>query len=202
MAIWYYTNRQSILIIDNGSPLTAEVALHLKNRSIPYRCVDCHEPVAQVLDRSYSGVIMTGGPLLYSSKSIDIEQVSLNLAVMAQLDCPILGICFGHQTMVEQFGGKMGRMPAPVNGYQRIHLLESPLFTDLPRNVYMYQGHNDHAIEVPHGFKCIASSATCAIEGIQHIEKKLYGVQFHPEASGLVGICLLDNFLRMCGYYK
>jgi GMP synthase (glutamine-hydrolysing) len=203
MVLVYYAKRPCILVIDNGSPLTTRVLDHLKSRAIPYRYVTCHDSVPKVLDRKYIGVIMTGGPLLYSSKAIDIEQVSLNLAVMAQLSCPILGICFGHQTMVEQFGGKMGRMPVAVSGFQAIRILkESPLFQGLPRTVFMYQGHNDHALEIPHGFECIALSSTCSIEAIQHLEKPLYGVQFHPESSGLVGDILLDNFISLCGFIK
>lgn len=199
VVLYVYDRRPRMLVVDNGSPLTAAVIDHLVSRDIPYKRVSSNTPVSRVLPGNYLGLIMTGGPLLYSSKSIDIEQVSLNLALMAQLKCPILGICFGHQTIVEQFGGKMGRMSQAVRGLQEISLEEeSPLFQGLSDRVMMYQGHNDHALEVPYGFECIASSATCPVEAIQHKHKHIYGVQFHPESSGAAGARLLDNFVDIC----
>jgi GMP synthase (glutamine-hydrolysing) len=146
----------------------------------------------------YRGVILSGGPLRYDSE-INIENVDIDLAVLLDLGVPTLGICFGHQTIVEAFDGRIKKLKKMLHKQERIEITKRcDLFKGLPKRMYMEEYHRDYASQLPYNFERIAKSPSCSIEGIKHKNKHIYGVQFHPEASGELGTKLLDNFLHIC----
>lgn len=195
--------RSYILIIDNGSPLTSKIQQYVESRGIATKLFSHRASLKEITRNKYHGVILSGGPLLYSSQCINIEEVSINIALLNELTCPFLGICFGHQTIVESFAGKMEKMPREAKGLQKVNITKpSDLFVGLSNEILVYQGHNDCATQEPACFDVIAASDTCPIEAIQHKSKPIFGVQFHPEASGQIGQKVLANFLRICDKYQ
>ena len=86
--------------------------------------------------------------------------------------------------------------------FQDIEIFEeSALFARLPRIIQMQEDHCEFA-SVPENFKLLASSDTCFNEAMQHNELQIYGVQFHPEVSGLQGSLLFENFYTICAHLK
>lgn len=188
-----------LLIIDNGSVHTPELKEYLAQRKVKYKIYNKKARLKTIMKEKFKGVILTGGPLLYDSK-INIHDIEVDLAVLLDIQVPILGICFGHQTICEAFDGCVQRMKKPVQKTQRIHIIKSnPLFKGLPKEMDMTEFHTDCAVEMPYNFDRLAKSKQCSIEAVKHKTKPIYGVQFHPEASGVNGYKMLDNFLAMCG---
>jgi GMP synthase (glutamine-hydrolysing) len=189
-----------LLVIRNGIFYDTELETYLKSRNISYLVAEKDADFATIMQHRFKGVILSGGPLLYSAKDVDIEAVHINFAALLNIDCPVLGICFGLQTIIELFGGKMGKMKKLSEGMQKVQLIkQSVLFEGLPHEVDFQQNHYDCSTKMPYNFHLIASSKICPIEGIQHNKKPIFGVQFHPEGSGIYGYRLLDNFLKLCG---
>jgi GMP synthase (glutamine-hydrolysing) len=200
-SLWLYLSRQpNLLIVDNGTIAGSDLEKYLQSRGVTYTVVKKSSQLAEIAGHAFKGIILTGGPLLYSSKSIDVESINIDTAVLLNFDCPVLGICFGHQTIVELFGGKICRLAQQSKGMQNVKILKYvEIFKGLPEEVAFKQNHYDCGTEIPHNFDLIATSDVCFAEGIKHLTKPIFGVQFHPEGSGEYGYLLLDNFLRLCG---
>jgi len=105
---------------------------------------------------------------------------------------PILGVCGGHQQMALAFGAPVGLMERlePGEGYEGakrergflpIETAGEGIFRSLPRTITVWHSHCDEVKELPPGFRRTAFNETCAIQAMQHNERPLYGVQFHPE---------------------
>ncbi len=195
----YAVNNAELLVVSNGTFKGSNLETYLINRKASYVVVDKTMNLASVMHHHFKGIILTGGPLLYSSGTVNIEDVNINFAALLNIDCPVLGICFGHQTITELFGGKMGRMQEASIGMQKVTLLKKvAIFEGLPDEVEFKQYHYDCSMEIPYNFDLIATSDICYSEGIKHKTKPIFGIQFHPEGSGPLGYKVMDNFLRLC----
>jgi len=95
---------------------------------------------------------------------------------------PVLGICYGMQLMCQKLGGKVGPAPTREYGKTPMHFKRSPLFKDMPDSI-TWMSHNDSCLVCPPGFEIIASSDNCEICAFANEERRLYGVQFHPEVN-------------------
>ena len=141
------------------------------------------------------GVIISGAPVLVTEQNIQpfLEKLSwINSSTL-----PVLGICFGHQLIGIIHGAFASRMREDRN-WQLIELLEdTPLFDRLPNEFEMMEDHCE-TISVPPHFKLLATSDACVNEAMQHENKPLFGVQFHPEVSGNYGRTVFENFVRIC----
>lgn len=186
-----------ILIGDCGSSKTPEI------RKILDEYVDCEViPLLDIdieLTKGYEGIVLSGAPILLTEEKTD--QYIQNTEWIKEIKIPILGICFGHQLIALQYGGFVKKMKED-RAFQDIEIFEeSPLFKRLPRIIQMQEDHCEFA-SVPQNFKLLASSDTCFNEAMQHNELHIYGVQFHPEVSGLQGSLLFENFHEICTHAK
>ncbi len=124
---------------------------------------------------------------------------------------PILGVCGGHQQMALAFGaevGLMGRLE-PGEGYAgakrergffEVETSGEGLFRDLPNNITVWHSHCDEVKQLPSGFRRTASNETCAIQAMEHTDRPLFGVQFHPELFSEEfpdGRQVIQNFLAL-----
>ena len=182
-----------ILIGDCGSSKTPEI------RKMLDEFVDC--AVVPFLDidiektKGYDGIVLSGAPILLTEEKTD--QYIQASTWIKEIKIPILGICFGHQMIALQYGGFVKKMREDRD-FQDIEIFEeSALFSRLPRIIQMQEDHCEFA-SVPQNFKLLASSDNCFNEAMQHNELQIYGVQFHPEVSGLQGSLIFENFYKIC----
>ena len=193
-------SHQTILIIDFGSQVTQLIARRLREIGIYTEILPSTANQAEAVAKQPAGIILSGGP--NSVTSADTPRA--DEAVFAA-GVPVLGICYGQQTMVAQLGGLVESGNSREFGRAEITIASSsPLFADdwpadSAQTVWM--SHGDHVAELPAGFSVIASSKGAPFAAIADEERRYYGVQFHPEVVHTEGgIALLRNFaLSICG---
>lgn len=131
--------------------------------------------------------------------------------VIHQATQPILGVCGGHQQMALAFGATVGLMArlGPGEGYEgaqrergfyEVETNAQGIFKDLPRKITVWHSHFDEVKTLPPGFEATAANKTCPIQAMQHKERPLFGVQFHPELFDDAfsdGRRVLENFLDL-----
>jgi GMP synthase (glutamine-hydrolysing) len=111
---------------------------------------------------------------------------------------PCLGICYGHQILAKAFGATIFPKLTRVDRQETIRVIKpDPLFKDLPPEFNAVENHIEHVTlkDLPGaGFELLANSPSCEVEAIKHIEHCFYGIQFHPERSGVIGEIIFKNF--------
>lgn len=144
-----------------------------------------------IVGSGLSGIILTGGP-----DSVYDDDARSCLNSIYTLGVPVLGICYGMQLMSSHFGAKVGPAPTREYGKTLTYFDDSPLFKGIPTSI-TWMSHNDSVLTCPEGFKIISHTDGCDICGIECADKKLFGVQFHPEVAH-TEYCktLFDNFVH------
>ncbi len=187
-----------ILILDFGGQYNLLIArrvreLHVYAEIQPYNKISIEE----IQQKNYRGIIFTGGPnSVYDEKSPHYDPEILDLGI------PILGICYGAQLMAWMAGGKVsGAENSSEYGKTSIFTKNSALFENMPEESICWMSHTDYISQVPEGFVITSHSVKCPCAAMENKEKKLYGVQFHPEVTHTVyGKTILSNFIfGICG---
>ena len=153
------------------------------------------EDISRTKHIGWSGVVISGSPILLTET--DYSQHLRSLDFIRTSNCPILGICFGHQIIGLLHGATVFR-GVECRANQSIKVLErNGLFEGLTATVSLKEDHCE-GITLPPQFILLATSQSYTVEAMKHHDKELYGVQFHPEASGEAGHRIIENFLRRC----
>ena len=194
-----------ILIIDFGSQVTQLIARRVRDSGVfsevyPY-------DVSDEFVRNYgaSGIILSGGP----NSVIDDETPRAPQAVF-ELGVPVLGICYGMQTMAAQLGGQVENGKVREFGYAEVRarghtqLLKDIADFTTPEGhgmLKVWMSHGDKVNAMPDGFTLMASTDNCPIAGMADEKRRFYAVQFHPEVTHTVqGAALLERFVQtICG---
>lgn len=112
------------------------------------------------------------------------------------LSVPVLGICYGHQLMAHQLGGRVSSHQKKQFGKESLKISNSSLFSGLTSPQTVWFSHGDHVDKLPKGFKAIGSTGAANIAAMENEKKKFYGIQFHPEVTHTAnGMHVLSNFL-------
>lgn len=143
----------------------------------------------------YSGVIISGAPLLLSQ--LNPDPYLLAFEKIKTLEIPILGICFGHQILGMLHGARIALQKEERDWVPISFFHESQLLKSIPHECLMLQDHCE-SISIPYNFSLLGSSDYCVNEAMQHKDKPIFGVQFHPEVSGNLGTRLIENFVNIC----
>ncbi len=193
-------NHDRVLIIDFGSQVTQLIARRVREAGVYCEIAPFNRASGMLESFAPRGVILSGGP----ESVIAAETPRAPEAVFAA-GIPVLGICYGQQTMVTQLGGQVessgrrefGRAEAEVTGKASIFDDVWPLGTT--HQVWM--SHGDHVSRLPEGFTAVATSSGAPYAAIADEERRFYGVQFHPEVVHTPdGAQLIANFVRgTCG---
>ena len=197
---------QKILILDFGSQYTQLIARRIREIGVfsEIRAWDITEQEIREFDPQ--GIILSGGP----------ESVTGGASAPRAPDCvftmglPILGICYGMQTIAGQLGGKVDTSDIREFGYAQVKLEgESSLLREIADHtdndgeslLDVWMSHGDKVVAMPEGFSLMASTPSCPIAGMVHEEKRFYGIQFHPEVTHtLQGEAIFKRFaLEICG---
>ncbi len=196
---------QKILILDFGSQYTQLIARRVRESGV-YCELHSHDATdAFIRDFAPAGIILSGGP-----NSVYEEATPRAPQIVFELGVPVLGICYGMQTMAAQLGGKVENAAKREFGYAEIRARgHTALLRDIQDRVNdeghglldVWMSHGDKVTELPPGFKVMASNAATPIAGMGDEARKFYGVQFHPEVTHtLQGKAILNRFVRdLCG---
>ena len=187
-------NLERILIVDFGSQYTQLIARRVREIGVFSEIINHNNLYKYLKIHNVKGIILSGGPLNVNNKLIKINK---NLF---KFDIPILGICFGHQIISKLLGGKVKESKLREFGNAFINQKNKSILTqgffDNKNNNSVWMSHADIVYKLPKNFKTIASSKNSKYAAIENKEKKIYGVQFHPEVSHTdKGINLIKNFV-------
>ena len=185
-----------ILIIDFGSQFTQLIARRIRELGVFSEIVS-HKKINKknIIKNNIYGIILSGGPLnVYESNKFRFDKKVL------ELNIPVLGICFGHQVLSKELGGKVKKSKFREFGLAEIKKVSN---SRLIKNFFNKKGisnvwmsHADQVSKMPKNFKVIASSKNSKLTIIENDSKNFYGVQFHPEVTHTnKGKILLKNFL-------
>ena len=185
-----------ILILDFGSQYTQLIARRVRELGVYCEIHPISITEDSVKALSPRGVILSGGP-----ESVTAQDTLAAPSFIFELGLPVLGICYGMQTMAQQLGGRVEAAEKHEFGHARVTLLqESLIFSgleDSARELDVWMSHGDQVVEVPAGFAVLAKTGTCPVAAMSDESRQLYGLQFHPEVQHTPqGGEILDRFLK------
>ena len=185
-----------VLVIDFGGQYNQLIARRVRENNVYCEIIPYTYGIEKIKEKNPKGIIFTGGP--NSAYLEDSPKISKEIF---ELGVPILGICYGDQLMAHLLGGKVQKGDNMTREYGKtiIEYGKSPIFEGLSTN-QVWMSHTDYISEAPAGFEVVAKTNNCPVAAMQNVEKKLYGVQFHPEVEhSLEGDKILSNFLyKVC----
>ncbi len=195
---------ERVLIIDFGSQYTQLIARRVREIGV-YSEIHAYDMTPEaVREFAPSGIILAGGP-----ESVNSANAPAAPAGLFELGVPVLGICYGMQTMAAQLGGRVENVEEREFGYAEVEVSNGgPLLGGLSDHdsrtghwLDVWMSHGDQVAELPDGFEVMARTNTCPVAGMMDPERHLYGVQFHPEVTHtLQGQAILERFVRtICG---
>lgn len=196
---------QRILIIDFGSQYTQIIARRIREIGVYCEIHSAYITDQDILAFNPKGIILSGGP-----ESVHAENTPRAPDIVFALGCPVLGICYGMQTMAHQLGGCVEAGEKREFGYAQVAIREpSRLFAEIEDHLTddglslldVWMSHGDHVSALPRLFKTIASTSNCPIAAMADETRHFYGLQFHPEVSHTrQGMRILSRFiLDICG---
>ena len=199
---------QKILILDFGSQYTQLIARRVREAGVYCELHSWDIDEALIKDFKPAGIILSGGP-----NSVYEEETPRAPDIVFDLGVPVLGICYGMQTMAAQLGGKVENAAKREFGYAELRAHgHSALFLQIqdrtnPQNhglLDVWMSHGDKVTELPDGFKIIASNESTPIAGIADETRRFYALQFHPEVTHTKqGKAILERFVHViCGCGK
>ncbi|PWW48921.1 glutamine-hydrolyzing GMP synthase [Melaminivora alkalimesophila] len=197
-----------ILILDFGSQLTQLIARRVREAQVYCEVHPCDVGSDWVREFAADGRLK--GVILSGSHASTYEVDDRAPDAVFELGLPVLGICYGMQTMALQLGGKVEGSPSREFGYAEVRAHgHTQLLKDIqdfatPEGhgmLKVWMSHGDKVTELPPGFRLMASTASCPIAGMADEARRFYGVQFHPEVTHTPqGAALLARFvLQICG---
>ena len=194
-----------ILILDFGSQYTQLIARRVREAGVYCELHDWEISEDDIREFKPSGIILSGGP-----ESTTAEDAPVAAQVVFELGVPVLGICYGMQTMSAQLGGKVENAEHHEYGYAQVRARgHTALLKDIEDHTSeegyglldVWMSHGDRVIDMPKGFKLMASTDSAPIAGIADEERHFYGLQFHPEVTHThQGQRIIERFVHdICG---
>jgi GMP synthase (glutamine-hydrolysing) len=187
---------ETCIIVDFGGQYTQLIARKLRELHVKSEVVTPKITLAEIENRKPLGLILSGGP----SSVFEENAPTLNFS-LEDIRIPVLGICYGMQWMVQNLGGVVGKGEKHEYGVEEIIVSGGRLFSETgPQRVLM--SHGDHANKLPPSFKVTAQSKQGVAAAIEHLERPLYGLQFHPEVHHTkMGMDILRKYLVACRFH-
>jgi GMP synthase (glutamine-hydrolysing) len=186
-----------VLVLDFGGQYSQLIARRVRECGVFAELLPHHVAVEDVTRRRPRGLILSGGPAsVYADGAPRLRPELLGLGV------PVLGICYGMQAMVLELGGRVEGAEVGEFGRSRLTVAETGrLLRDTPAEQSCWMSHRDTVYEAPPGFTALAASTESPVAALEHAQRGLYGIQFHPEVVHTpYGTQILETFLRdICG---
>ena len=198
---------QTIAVLDFGSQYTQVIARRLREFQVYSKVYRFDTPADVLKQDGVMGIILSGGP-----SSVFSESAPMPDPKVFSLEVPVLGICYGLQLLGRLLGGKVEKSTEREYGRGTLNILnQSDLFKDLPAEIQVWNSHGDRLIELPEGFMTIGKTENSNFAAIEHRERRIFGLQFHPEVfhtergtdiirNFLIDICQCKGDWTMAGY--
>ncbi|SMF12219.1 glutamine-hydrolyzing GMP synthase [Paenibacillus barengoltzii] len=188
---------EMIVVLDFGGQYNQLIARRIRDLGVYSELLPYNTPVERLREIAPKGIVFSGGPSsVYAEDAPHIDPAVYDIGV------PIFGICYGMQLMAHQLGGKVERAAKREYGKADVDFAEhSALTRGLDSKQTVWMSHGDHVTQLPDGFVVDASTEHAPIAGFANPDRKMYGVQFHPEVRHSVhGNEMIRNFLYdICG---
>ena len=190
--------RETLVILDYGSQTTQLIARRVRELHVYAEILPWNAAPERIAALSPVGVILSGGPnSVYDAGAPTLPAGLFTLGV------PVLGICYGMQLLTQTLGGRVQPGAVREYGATEVMVLEPhhPLFAGLPERQTVWMSHGDQVVAMPPGFIALARSQSGVLAAFAHSERRLFGLQFHPEVIHTPqGGELLRRFLfDICG---
>jgi GMP synthase (glutamine-hydrolysing) len=189
--------QEEVVVLDFGGQYSQLIARRVRECGVFSELLPHHVGAAEVRRRRPRGVILSGGPAsVYEDGAPQLDSELLELGV------PVLGICYGMQLLARELGGEV--QPAEVGEFGRSELTvldAGRLLAGTPGEQSCWMSHRDTVFGAPPGFRALASSTSSPVAAFESVERRVYGIQFHPEVVHTpYGQQVLTNFLAdVCG---
>ena len=186
------TQKELIIILDFGGQYTQLIARRVRDSNVFCEIYPYSISAEKLKDLNPKGIIFSGGP-----SSVYAENAPVCDPGIFELGVPVLGICYGMQLMAQTLGGKVARAASREYGKTLLNIMdENPLFNGLEQEIQCWMSHSDYVEAPPAGFITTGKTANAPVASMCDIEKRLYGVQFHPEVVHTPkGKEMIDKFL-------
>ncbi len=183
----------TILVLDFGSQYTQLIARRVRELGVYSEIFPWDIATEKISALNPKGVILSGGP-----ESVTQENTPRIPEIIFNLGIPILGICYGMQTLAEQNGGSVTTSSTKEFGYAELKIeYASKIFDDLDtKNLDVWMSHGDHVSILPDDFILSASTQSAPIAAMEHKDMPYYALQFHPEVTHTdKGQKIIENFI-------
>ena len=182
----------TILVLDFGSQYTQLIARRIRELDVYSEILPWDINEEKIKKLNPKGIILSGGPnSVTKSFTPRAPQITFDLNV------PVLGICYGMQTLAEQMGGHVISSDKKEFGHAELDIVgESSLFKNLNKKVNVWMSHGDQVQDLPDDFELMALTSSAPIAAMQHKNLPIYAIQFHPEVTHTEnGLLILENFV-------
>lgn len=189
--------REMVLVLDFGGQYSQLIARRVRELSVYCEIFPYDISYEEVVEKNPQGIILTGGPA-----SVHVENAPACDHRIFEMNIPVLGICYGMQLLAHALEGVVkGGKHREYGRAQLTVTRDDLLFSGVPQDMQVWMSHGDAVHVLPEGFVQTAATSNCPIAAMCHKDKKLYGVQFHPEVKHTAyGLDILRNFLyEVCG---
>ena len=168
-----------MLVLDFGAQYAQLIARRVREAHVHSEIVARDTTPGEIRSRNPIGLILSGGPAsVYAEDAYRLDPAILEMGI------PVLGICYGHQLLADLAGGTVSNTGSAEYGHTDLTVTaDSVLLKDLPGEQEVWMSHQDQVTEPPRGFVTVATSPGAAVAAMEHRERALYGVQFHPEVA-------------------
>jgi len=188
---------ETVLVLDFGAQYSQLIARRVRECRVYSELIPYDTPLDEIRAREPMGLILSGGPA-----SVYVENAPTIDPAIFELGVPVLGICYGMQTMAHALGGTVARTGKSEFGKTELTVTsEMVLMNDLPATQTCWMSHRDSVTEAPEGFKITGTTESSPVAVMESTERNLFGIQCHPEVIHTpYGIDILKNFLfSACG---
>ena len=185
-----------IVVLDFGSQYSHLICRRIREFSVYAELVPYDISYEELQKINPTGIIFSGGPSSVYSSDAPIPENKI-----FDMNLPLLGICYGHQLIVNKYGGKVKRANKEYGSSLLTIDSDKDLLNGVGESVRAWMSHGDEAEQIPEGFKVIGHTESAKAAAIASEEKSIYGIQFHPEVVHTEqGTEILKNFvLKVCG---
>src|SRR5574341_1475683 len=165
-----------IVVLDFGSQYSHLICRRIREFSVYAELVSFDITVEELTKLNPKGIIFSGGPASVYNSGAPMPEDKI-----FELKLPILGICYGHQLIVNNYGGKVKRANKEYSSSLLIVDNNSDLLSGVRKSIRAWMSHGDEAEKVPESFEVIGHTESAKAAAIANRERSVYGIQFHPE---------------------